>query len=257
MAATHQAVVDELDKTKKILDDTQAAKDELDKKATKCDGDLTLATGQNKELVSKVEVMDKSVEQLKGEKGDLIKERAGLADEVEQLKKLRAASEARNADYKKLLDKLHKMIDAGTLEVKIRNGRMVVRMPSDVVFPSGSSTIKPEAQKAITELAQTLKEFRDRKFVVIGHSDSTPIKSERFPSNWELSAQRAVEVVKLLISAGVPPTILSAAGQAEFDPLIKETNEKHKATNRRVELVFMPTIDELPGFSDAVGKKGK
>jgi chemotaxis protein MotB len=142
------------------------------------------------------------------------------------------------------------------LEVKIRNGRMVVRMPSDVVFPSGSSTIKLEAAKAITELAQTLKEFKDRKFVVIGHSDATPIRSERFPSNWELSTQRGVEVVKLLISSGVPPTILSAAGQAEFDPLVKEDSEKHKATNRRVEVVFMPTIDELPGFTE-VGKRAR
>jgi chemotaxis protein MotB len=253
-SGTHQAVLDALSKTKKELEAVRADREDLEKKGKQCNGDLTVALDQNQQLAAKVAVMDKSVEQLQGEKGALVNERQALSSEVEELKKLRAAAEARDADYKKLLDKLHRMIDAGTLEVKIRNGRMLVRMPSDVVFSSGSSTIKAEAVKAITDLAQTIREFKDRKFLVVGHSDATPIRSERFPSNWELSAQRAVEVVKLMITAGVPPQILSAAGQAEFEPLVEEDTPEHKAVNRRVELVFMPTIDELPGFGEAGNK---
>jgi chemotaxis protein MotB len=180
--------------------------------------------------------------------GHLSKEKAKLVGEVEELKRMRAAAEARNAEFRTLLEKLRKMIDAGTLQVKVRNGRMMVQMSSDVVFPPGGTAIKKEAKEAITQLAETLRTFADRRFQVIGHSDSDPIRSERFPSNWELSAQRAVEVVKMMIQAGVSPENISAAGNAEFDPLGPNDSPENKATNRRVEIVFMPRIDELPGF---------
>jgi len=261
-SGTHQAVVDELAKTKDTLMQTTDERDSLKKKGDECNGDLTTALDQNQQLVAKVASMGQNVEQLLGEKGELASQREklqaeqqALSKEVDELKRMRAASEARNAQYRKILEKLHKMIDAGTLQVKVRNGRMLVQMPSDVVFPAGSTRIKPEASEAITALAQTIREFPDRKFQVVGHSDATPIHTARFPSNWELSTQRAIEVVKLMIEAGVPPEMLSAAGQAEFDPIVPDAQDPEDlATNRRVELVFMPSIDELPGFDDVVGK---
>jgi chemotaxis protein MotB len=149
------------------------------------------------------------------------------------------------------MEKLNKMIDAGTLQVKIRNGRMVVQMSSDVVFPPGGIIIKPEAKAAIEQLAQTIKEFPDRKFQVVGHTDGAPIKTARFPSNWELSTQRAVEVTKLMVQAGVPAANISAAGNGEFDPLVANDTPENKTQNRRVEIVFMPKLDELPGFENA------
>ena len=102
------------------------------------------------------------------------------------------------------------------------------------------------------KLAMALAQFQDRKFQVVGHSDATPIHTARFPSNWELSTQRAIEVVKLLVEEGVPPEIISAAGSAEFDPLIDSDLPEDMAMNRRVEVVFVPKIDELPGF-DSLG----
>lgn len=260
---THKAVVDDLSRTKETLLKTTDERDTLSKKSEECTADLTTALDQNQQLVTKVSSMGQNVEQLLGEKGELtsqrermLTEKQNLAQEVEELRRLRAAAETRNAQYKRILEKLHKMIDAGTLQVKVRNGRMLVQMPSDVVFPAGSTRIKPVASEAITELAQTIKEFPDRKFQVVGHSDSTPIHSARFPSNWELSTQRAIEVVRLMIEAGVPPQMLSAAGQAEFDPIAPESDESSEAKmmNRRVELVFMPSINELPGFADIGGK---
>lgn len=223
-------------------------KDELAGQKKSCDDSMAVALDQNKILETKVSSMGQNVAQLVGEKGQLAKERERLSSEIEELKRMRAAAEARNADYRSLLEKLRKMIDAGTLQVKIRNGRMLVQMSSDVVFPPGGTAIKKEASEAITALAENLKTFPDRKFQVVGHSDSNPIRTERFPSNWELSTQRAVEVVKLMIEAGVPPEMISAGGCAEFDPLAANDSPENKSINRRVEIVFMPKIDELPGF---------
>jgi chemotaxis protein MotB len=195
--------------------------------------------------------MGQNVDQLLGEKDEISKERERLSQEVQELRRLREVAEIRNAEYNKLLSKLNKMIDAGTLEVKIRNGSMLVSMSSDVLFPPGGTRLKSAAKEAISELAQTIATFPDRKFQVIGHSDATPIRTPRFPSNWELSSQRAIEVVKLMVEAGVPPTMLSSAGAAEFDPLVENDTEENKLANRRVEVVFVPKIDELPGFEKA------
>lgn len=265
-SGTHEAVLAELDQTKQELATTTETltgeRDEASKKAETCDTNLATALDRGQQLEAKLVSMGQDVEKLIGEKGKLTHERERLeneqkelAKEIEQLKRLRAAAEARNKEYRTLLSKLHKMIDAGKLEVKVRGGRMLVQMSSDVVFPPGGTRIKAEASEALTELAQTLAQFKDRKFQVIGHSDSTPIRTARFPSNWELSTQRAIEVVKLLVQEGVPPEIISAAGAAEFDPIAPNDTPENKALNRRVEVVFVPKIDELPGFDDVLGGK--
>lgn len=263
-SGTHEAVVAELDQTKQALEAQRTTctqqTTQLTDKNKQCDSSLTTALDQNQQLVTKVSSMGQNVEQLLGEKGELSKERerlaseqASLAREVEELKRLRAAAEARNAEYRKVMDKLKRMIDAGTLQVKVRSGRMIVQMSSDVVFPPGGTRIKPDAKQAINELAQTIAQFPDRKFQVIGHSDATPINTERFPSNWELSSQRAIEVVRVMVEAGVPAAMLSAAGQAEFDPLTPNDTKDNMAMNRRVEIIFMPKLSELPGFEATGG----
>lgn len=252
---THEAVVNELAKTRSDLQTCTTNKDDVTTKHKKCDEDLNTSMTQNQQLLTKVSAMGQNVEQLLGEKGQLTKEQQALAKEVEDLRRMRSAAEARNAEYKKLIQKLAKMIDAGTLQVKVRNGRMLVQMSSDVVFPPGGTKIKSEASEAIRALADSLKQFPDRRFQVIGHSDSTPIKTDRFPSNWELSSQRAIEVVKLLIDSGVKADNLSAAGAAEFDPVAANDTNDNKTLNRRVEIVFMPKIDELPGFQEALNTK--
>ncbi|MEM6731521.1 MAG: OmpA family protein, partial [Myxococcota bacterium] len=246
-SGTHEEVVnqlkktqDELASTKQSLDETETAKtqvteekQQVEKKADELTAELATSRTENQTLAKKVTEMGQNVENLLGEKSE-------LRQEIEELDRMRAAAEARNQEYRKVFSKLQKMVDAGTLSIKFRGGRMLVQMSSDVVFPPGGTRIKEEAGIAIRELAQTIASFPDRKFQVIGHSDATPIKTARFPSNWELSTQRAIEVVKLLVEAGVAPEMISAAGAAEFDPVAPNETSEEKALNRRVEIVFLP-----------------
>ncbi|HEX2891223.1 peptidoglycan-binding protein [Vineibacter terrae] len=114
---------------------------------------------------------------------------------------------------------------------------------SEVLFDKGSSLLKPEGVVRMTELALRLKEIAatippDINWVlqVEGHTDSVPISTPQFPSNWELSAARAIEVVKFFESQGLPPQRLMAAGYAANAPLEPGTSEAARSRNRRIEI---------------------
>lgn len=249
--AEHQSAMEQLEAKRKA---EQEAKE-------KCQGELAAAVKKGDEQDAMLASMSMKIDKLSGEKGqlkaqsqELGKKQQELMEQVNKLKQMRAAAERRNAEFRKLMYKLKDMMDAGTLEVKPRNGLLVVRMASDIVFAPGSIRIKDEARAALEELAHTLASFEGRRFQVMGHTDSKPIHSARFPSNWELSTQRAVEVVKLLVESGVKPEMISAAGNAEFDPLVDNDTKENRTLNRRVEIVFLPKIDELPGFDQVLSK---
>ena len=202
------------------------------------------------EVEAKQAEMKSQREKMLAEREKLLKEQNELMAELEQVRKMKEAAEKRSAEFKKIMEKLKSMIDSGKLSVNIRKGRMIVSLSSDILFPSGRTNLTDEGKDAIAELCETLKTLEGRSFLVVGHSDSSPIKTKRFPSNWELSSQRAIEVTRLMIENGVKPEMLSAAGQAEFDPIAENDTPENKAQNRRVEIVFMPKIEELPGFTE-------
>ena len=136
------------------------------------------------------------------------------------------------------------MIDSGKLDVSFRNGKMVVKLPASVLFASGSAELSDGGKQALAEVAAVLKQMPDRRFTVGGHTDNVPIRTPRFPSNWELSTARAVEVTRLLIEAGMRPEVVGAAGYAEFDPVADNSTPEGRAQNRRIEIILMPTIPQ-------------
>ena len=173
------------------------------------------------------------------------------AAELDELRKQRADSERRLAAFQALTAKFQKMIDTGTLRVRVRNGRMLVELPAGVLFGSGKAELSDKGNAALTAVAGVLKELGDRHFLVAGHTDSDPIKDSPYSDNWELSVARALLVVKYLISAGMPASSLAAAGYAEFDPAAKNRSKKGKQLNRRIEIVLEPRIDELPKLPES------
>jgi chemotaxis protein MotB len=164
--------------------------------------------------------------------------------ELDDLRKSRAEAEKRVAAFAALTDKFRKMIDTGKIQVQVRSGRMVMKLPAGILFDSGSAELSKAGELAIMEVAVILKGFPDRNFMVAGHTDDVPpARGARYASNWELSTARAVKVTEFLISAGMKASSLVAAGYAENDPVSK-TN---KQENRRIEIILLPNIEELPG----------
>ena len=126
-------------------------------------------------------------------------------------------------------------------DIRVVGDRFVFQ--SEVLFPSGQATMTGEGLAAIDQLASAIIELEraipseiDWALQVDGHTDSRPIASTQFPSNWELSSARATSVVKYLISRGVSPKRLVAAGFGEFQPLEEGTSDEVLRRNRRIEL---------------------
>jgi chemotaxis protein MotB len=114
---------------------------------------------------------------------------------------------------------------------------------AEVLFPKGKAELNPEGQAEMLKLADAIKQLEreipaDIAWVlrVDGHTDSDPMQTAEFKSNWELSAARAITVVKYLTAQGVSPRHLVAAGFGEFQPIAEGSDEDAKSENRRIEL---------------------
>jgi chemotaxis protein MotB len=206
---------------------------------------LDEATAINAKLRGELERLGKNVDQMLQEKGTLSKALDDAKGRLEELRRAQAAAEARAQLFQQFVQKFKKMIDAGQLKIGTRNGRLVLQLPNDVLFDSGQTAIKPAGKDALVQVAQVLKTVAGRKFQVAGNTDNVPIQTPRFPSNWELSTARAVEVVKLLVTQGVDAKSLSAAGYGEFDPVASNDATDGRAKNRRIEITLQPNLDEL------------
>lgn len=252
-----RALDDQLDATKKSyvelqskLTDVQAALD----KANAEKADLQKQLDDNTSLVAtlkqRLEKLGQNVDGLVKERQQLAQAMADTNARLEELRKQKAAADARAATYRNLIAKLRSMIDSGQLKVVTREGRMIIALPNDILFDSGRTDVKPEGKAALGKVAQVLATVGDRNFLVAGHTDNVPIRTEQFPSNWELSTRRAVEVVHYLISQGMNPKVLAAAGYGEFDPIAPNDTPEHRAQNRRIEIVLQPNISDLPPLDD-------
>lgn len=225
--------------------DHAAAKDELKEKraaAETCKTALGKVTAERDTL--KTDVVEK--QKVEATLASMETNLQATRGELEDLRKQRAETEKRLAAFKDLTDKLQKMIDTGKLTVKTRNGVMVVALPAEVLFPSGSADLSETGQLSVLEVGIILKQFTGRRFMVVGHTDDLPIKSTIYKDNWELSTGRALTVTKFLVKAGMDTKAVIAAGHGEHDPIAPNKTKEGREKNRRIEIVLMPAIAELP-----------
>jgi chemotaxis protein MotB len=198
-------------------------------------------------LAAKMAELEAALGNTKAALGDSQKDKSALENALLELKKRKAESEARIAEFRALLDKFKGLIDSGKLKVSIREGRMVVALATDILFPSGSSTLSKEGVPAIVEVAQLLTSIPDRKFQIEGHTDNIPSKNR---SNWELGSARALSVLKAMTDAGMPPNRISAASFGDTKPAKSNDTAEDRAANRRIEIVVVPDLSSLPGFDE-------
>lgn len=121
--------------------------------------------------------------------------------------------------------------------VSITERGVVLRFSGTILFDLGKAELKPGAKTLLDKIVPVLKENYLYPVRVEGHTDNLPIYTEKFLSNWELSAARAVRVVKYLEKRGLKKERLFAVGYGEYRPLLPNDTPEHRALNRRVEIV--------------------
>ncbi len=126
---------------------------------------------------------------------------------------------------------------SGQIQSKEDGRGAVITISDMVLFPPGAAEFNTAGKDLLQQVSEMLKQF-DYHIKVEGHTDSIPIYTKQFKSNWELSSSRASEIVRFFIENGIPPTQLSAEGFAEFRPVASNTTEEGRSQNRRVEIVY-------------------
>lgn len=231
----------ELDKTKAQLASTEAA--------------LSGEQGKNAELTKENQTYQERITELEGELASINTQLEELAAKhgmtAKELAELRADKAKREKElqvYRDLFDKLRELVEAGTIDVVFRKGRMTVKLSNAILFDSGKARLRSEGLDAVAQLVPALLSVGDREFLVAGHTDNVPIKTARYKSNWELSTARAVTMVTAMVDAGYPPNRIGAAGFAEHDPISSNDDDVGREQNRRIEIILMPNLGEIPGM---------
>jgi chemotaxis protein MotB len=206
---------------------------------------------QIKQLQDQLSQLDTATKSKEDELGKVRGEKDASEKELADLRRQKEATEKRLAQYKAMQDKFRALVDTGKLQVAFRNGQMTLKLPSGILFPSGSADLSKGGEQAITDVTNILMQFQDRRFVVAGHTDNQPIRTVQFKNNWYLSTARANSVVQFMIKAGFPAKNLAAAGYAEFDPVAPNDTEPSREQNRRIEIILVPNLEELPTLTDA------
>jgi len=124
------------------------------------------------------------------------------------------------------------------LEIETSEGAVVIKLSGELLFELGKAELKTEAKEILKKVVPLLKEY-PYSVCVQGHTDNLPIHSQEFSSNWQLSAIRAINVVKYLEEQGIDKDKLIAAGYGEYRPLVSNDTPEHRALNRRVEMAII------------------
>lgn len=233
----------------------QAELDATNATLAQTESDLAGEQNKNKKLTEENQAFEARVAELESELAslndqieDLAKKQGLTAKELADLRADKAKREKELQVYKDLFAELKALVDAGTIEVVFRKGRMTVKLSNAILFDSGKSRLREEGKAAVAQIVPALAKVGDREFLVAGHTDNVPIRTARYKNNWELSTARAVSMVTEMIEDGYPGTRIGAAGFGEFDPIASNDTDEGKEQNRRIEIILMPNLGEIPGM---------
>lgn len=211
---------------------------------------LAEVTALNQKLQDELKKLGGDVDKIMSDKASMAQSLADAKARLDALQKAQDAANARAKLFKDFVAKFKTMIDAGQMKVVSRASRIVIVMANEFLFDQGSVYIRPVGQDVLSQIATVFIGIPARRFQVAGHTDNVPINIPGVASNWELSALRAVQCVKLLVGKGVPATMLSAAGYGEFDPVGDNGTPDGQAKNRRIEITLQPNMDDLIAIPD-------
>ena len=184
---------------------------------------------------SEIAILNEQLGNLNASKADLA---AQVSQRDKELNELVGAQE-------ELQEKLYSQIAEGDVAIRQSQGQLVVDLVDKILFPSGEADLSDSGRKVLRQVGEIFLKVPDKVIQVGGHTDDVPISAklkERFPTNWELSAARALNVVRFLEDeVQVPGARLVAAGFSQHRPIGPNTTKNGRRKNRRIEVVLLPS----------------
>lgn len=231
----------------------QKSSAELDNLRTSSDKDIAAAKDSaDKDCKTKLDAADRKTHDVETQANQMASNLNATKDELKQLRDMKAEQDKRMAAIEDIRKQFAKMIEHGDLKVAARHNQLIISLPAEVLFPSGSADLSKQGEYAVVEVAAVLKKFPGRRFLVVGHTDNQPLGKPKdatactIKDNWELSTQRALTVTHVLVTAGMDPKSVIPAGEGEHDPIAANTTGEGRQRNRRIEIALLPAISELP-----------
>ena len=269
MQGTYQRKVDEADTLAKRLDALQKKHDDLvaENAVLKADlaemtlqkdkltTDLSYATDQRDKAAADKEELDRilrsrsdslsqTIFELRGKVADLDAENTKLKAENASLVKAREEQVRKvSSTYENLLEKMKSEISQGQVTISELKGKLTVNMVDSILFDSGKAEVKKGGLVILGKVISILKDVNDKSIRIEGHTDDVQISralAQRYPTNWELSAARAINVTRYLQGQGIDPGNLSAVAYGEWKPVAGNDTEEGRAKNRRIEIILVP-----------------
>jgi chemotaxis protein MotB len=182
--------------------------------------------------------------QLASESARLASDNARLARDISETQKAREEKVREvSSTYDQLLEKMKGEIAKGQVTISELKGKLTVNMVDSILFDSGKADVKPEGLVVLGKVVDILKTVHDKAIRIEGHTDNVRIDrslAQRYPTNWELSAARAINVARYLQKQTIEADSLSAAAFGEFKPVADNSTAMGRAKNRRIEIVLVP-----------------
>jgi len=232
----------------KTVQAAEARYDALDAEKARVKNELADAGKRNEELertlTMKSGELGKSVADLRQRTSALESDKARLTQELAEAQKAREEKVREvSSTYEQLVEKMKGEIDKGQVTISELKGKLTVNMVEAILFDSGKAEVKPEGLVVLGKVIEILKTVNDKSIRIEGHTDNKPIVgtlTQRYPTNWELSAGRAINVARYLEKQGIEAATLSAAAFGEFKPVAENATTEGRAKNRRIEIVLVP-----------------
>jgi chemotaxis protein MotB len=177
---------------------------------------------------------------------NVAQERNKLTMTAEELAAIKAKTAEQEAMYSKLKKELSSELDSQKLTLRQLKNGISVDLPEDILFPSGSAVLRDSGREVLAKVSGQLV-GTNYEIVVSGFTDNVPISgklAQRFPTNWDLAAARATNVVRLLEENKVPSGKLIAASYGENKPVADNASEGGRKKNRRIEIHLRPMVQE-------------
>lgn len=241
---------------------SQEEMDSKQREVEKLSAELKAAKGQIASDQARYNEAQADLDKLRGDLKTVGKDQQQLQQALAEYKQRAEQLAQIEARFRQLRDKLQRLTSFG-LKVEVRNNRMVIQLPGDILFDSGKDELRKQGTEVLQQVADIIrgdKDLNSRSFQVAGHTDNAKYTSGPFKDNWGLSLMRARTVLLFLIEpakagkdgktvgGGLSAQKWSAVGYGETDPVAgtpAQQNKDQMSKNRRVELVVQPNVDEM------------